>query len=236
MEIKKHIGIIKNTGTRVIVVFREISEEDRENCLVVESDHLPEYYAQTMNEIVNSSEAQQTVNFYEVLNRRYTADGTNFLHALHSGRYLTKRSVDDIDIVPQPGKRVPLRMINHTIKPYPTIEEPSKLDQINVDELKRAHILNSVELQPGQDPILLAKSLYAQAEELEAQAKVRRMHARTIAPDYVPPAKKRGIDKMTPEEKALSNKAKNAKREMRRAQSKQDAALTAQVLSSKPAE
>lgn len=233
MEIKKHIGIVKNTGTRVIVVFREISDTDREHCLVVESDHLPDYYSQTMNEIVNSSEAQQTNNFYEVLNRRYTADGANFLNALHVGKYLSKRHIDDIDLIPQPGKRVPLRMVNHAIKPYEEIKLPSELDAINVNEIKHESFLKTVQLEPGNDPMMLAKSLYEQAVLLEEQAAQRRAEARKIAPNYTPPPKTRvNYDKMTPEEKAASNKAKNAKRELRRAQSAKDATLTQKITKS----
>lgn len=231
MEIKKHIGLIKNTGTRVIVVFREISEDDRENCLVVESDHLPDYYAQTMNEIVNSNEAQNTTNFYEVLNRRYTTDGKNFLQALHTGRYLTKQSIDNIDMVPSPGHRVPLRMINHAIKPYPEEKIPvvKPIDAINVDVQKNENFLKSITLEDGQDPIMLAKSLYEQALALEEQALMRRKHARIIAPDYAPPKKKTGVVKMTPEEKALSNTLKNAKRRMRVKEAMTNAAIDATI-------
>ena len=48
---KKHLGIVKNTGVRVAVVFREMPD-DAENCLVAEIDRMPDKYHDAMYEII----------------------------------------------------------------------------------------------------------------------------------------------------------------------------------------
>ncbi len=55
---KKHLGIVTNTGVRIAVVFREMPD-DPDHCLVAEIDRMPDKYHDAMYEIINSSAAQK---------------------------------------------------------------------------------------------------------------------------------------------------------------------------------
>jgi hypothetical protein len=109
----KHLGT--NTGgTRLVVVFREIPD-DEEHCLVVETDSLREMYQDQFMREVNSKDAQATVNLYEVLERRQFGDGTQMLNSLHNQGLLRKYPVKEINMTPMTNRLVPLSMVNDQI-------------------------------------------------------------------------------------------------------------------------
>lgn len=181
MVIKKHVGIVNNLGSRVIVVFREIPE-DKEFCLVVEADRLPDYLADTLNDAVNSNEAQQTINLYDVLNRCFTPEGENLLSALHNKKYLVKKSVDDIIIVPSPGYRLPLRTLNDQISGTVSVDTTIK-NNMETKDAKDPVLANTVPIKENEDPLMVAQALLKQAELLEEEAKLKRRQAASICPE-----------------------------------------------------
>ena len=109
----KHIGQ-SNTGTRLVVVFREIPGAE-DHCLVVETDSLRDMYQDQFMREVNGKEGQGTVNLYEVLERRTFGDGTQMLNSLHTQGLLRKYLVSDVDMVPMTNRKVPLSMVNDQI-------------------------------------------------------------------------------------------------------------------------
>src|SRR5271166_1362075 len=110
-NLKKHQGQLSNTGVRVAVVFRKIPT-DPEYCLIVETERLPDSYHDYVIQTLNSKEASETNDFYEVLNRRTFPDGTNCLTSLHSRQFLRKEPISNVDMLPLPGQKVPLALIN----------------------------------------------------------------------------------------------------------------------------
>jgi len=110
---KKHVGR-NHLGTRLVVVFREIPD-DEAHCLCVESDSLPEMYHDQLMREVDSRDAQQTVNLYEVLQRRSFGDGGQMLNTLHSRGFIKKYPVEQIEMVPMPNRPVALSIINEQI-------------------------------------------------------------------------------------------------------------------------
>jgi len=86
-NLKKHSGQLANTGVRVAVVFRKLPN-DEQNCLIVETERLPDSYHDYVIQCLNSKEAMETNDFYEVLNRRTFPDGTNCLTSLHQRGFL----------------------------------------------------------------------------------------------------------------------------------------------------
>ena len=112
--LKKHAGTLNNTGVRVAVVFRKLPNDDS-NCLVVETERLPDSYHDYIIQCLNSKEALETNEFYEILNRRTFPDGLNCLTALHQRGFLRKVPVSNVTMFPLPGQPVPLELINATI-------------------------------------------------------------------------------------------------------------------------
>ena len=176
-NLKKHSGQLSNTGVRVAVVFRKIPN-DAENCLIVETERLPDSYHDYLIQCLNSKEASETNEFYEVLNRRTFPDGTNCLTSLHQRNYLRKEPISNVEMLPLPGQKVPLALINATIDK-------------KVDEYKaKQKGTTPVELppipaksEPVADSAAIAKGLILQAEMLEQDAAAKREEAYPLVPE-----------------------------------------------------
>ena len=193
-ELKKHVGKLNNTGTRVIVVFRTVPG-DPTHCLVVEADHLPDMYADNINSIVKSRQAQETNDLYDVLNRRTFSDGGNCLQTLHHMNFLRKVPVEQVDMLPLPGRAVPLSAINNEIDGTPQ----DSYVETNVEAA-------TVDMQVSD---LSADQLLTQAKELEDKAAALKEEAYVLEPDLRPG---RGRPQLTATEKQQRKQDRNAKR------------------------
>lgn len=172
----RHVGRLNNTGTKVIVVFRKVPG-DEENCLVVESDHLPDMYHDNMMTILGSREAQSVVDFYEVLHRNSFGDGGNCLQTLHETGKLNKVPVDLVEMMPYPNQPVALRTINNEIDGVPQ-QDPN---QVVVEEVRGDSLQKNDPAQPATDDDRRAAIRAAEAEIERALAKKKELEAN--APD-----------------------------------------------------
>lgn len=181
-RLKKHVGQLTNTGVRVAVVFRKIPN-DEEHCLVVETERLPDMYHDYMVECLNSRDASETNDLYEVLNRRTFPDGVVCLTALHRHGHLRKEKVSNITMLPLPGHSVPLSLVNAAIdNKLPATDETGSTT-------------TPVEEPALVDPTAVARGLIVQAEMFEteanrliADAKARREEAYALSPELKPTA------------------------------------------------
>jgi hypothetical protein len=199
----KHVGRIKNTDRKCIVVFRYIYDEkgnitDKEHCLVVDADALPDMFNQAIIDAVNSSEGQDTLNFYEVLARRSFSDGRNMLATLDATGRLNKYHTNDITMVPHPAHKISLTELNRELE---------KLDGVQTEEIATAKTIDTeargeanVELTVANDessdtgertPQQEAEMLRFQADRFEVQAKEFRAKADAIDPDSAKPRRGR---------------------------------------------
>ncbi len=201
-NLKKHAGQLLNTGVRVAVVFRKLPN-DENNCLIVETERLPDSYHDYLIQCLNSKEAKETNDFYEVLNRRTFPDGMNCLTALHQRAYLRKEPVSNITMLPLPGQAVPLALINATID--------KKVDEYIAKQAQPAAVPEPIAVIP-QDPFALAKSLIVQADLLEKEAAMKREEAYTLDPESRPG---RGRPALAEDAKALALEERKIKRRER---------------------
>ena len=202
-NLKKHQGQLTNTGVRVAVVFRKLPTDDTV-CLVVETERLPDSYHDQIIQILNSREASETNDLYEVLNRRSFPDGTNCLTSLHQRGYLRKEPVSNITMIPLPGHAVPLELINSTID--------KKVDEyVAKQKLNASSPSDSIEklVSATNDPKSVAQGLLYQAALLEKDAVTKREEAYVLCPDVRP---KTGRPPLRPDEKIQSIEARKAKR------------------------
>jgi len=225
---KKHIGILDNTGVRCIVVFREVPNDEK-FCLVVETDRIPDMYHDNLIEMVNSKESQEATDFNTILNRRTFSDGANALQALHYKGYLRKVAVDQVILTPFPGQNLPLELLNAQLK--------GTLDQYKEKEEKQAETNRAIEAKANPlssaDPKTVALGLLMQVELLETEADKKRNEAFELCPEMIPSSRKRrptkdegpkldedgnrlrGRPKLTKMERAISNEIKKEKRRLR---------------------
>lgn len=207
-NLKKHSGILKNTGVRVAVVFRKLPN-DSTSCLIVETERLPDSYHDYLIQTLNSREALETNEFFEVLNRRTFPDGTNCLTSLHQRGFLRKEPVSNVTMVPLPGQAVPLELINATID--------KKVDEYMANQA------NQTSTQPvdgavvDADPVAVAKGLIAQAELLEAEAAAKREEAYTMHPESRPGRGRPSLPEELKAQKAEERKIKRRERDQRKA-------------------
>lgn len=178
-NITRHVGI-DHLGNKLVVIFREIPE-DPEHCLVVQSSTLPDMYHDNLMNVVESQEAQQTHDLYEVLNRRVFGDGGQMLLTLHQRGLITKMKVDQVSLIPMANRKLSLREANAAIGSIVTAS-----GTVTDPDLPVARSL--VEQPPDanaearDDNKLRAQMLVEQARLLEADAKRVRDQAYSLDP------------------------------------------------------
>jgi hypothetical protein len=224
--LKKHAGQLVNTGVRVAVVFRKLPNDDN-FCLIVETERLPDNYHDYLIQCLNSKEAIETNDFYEVLNRRTFPDGLNCLTALHQRGHLRKEPVSNVTMLPLPGQAVPLALINATID--------KKVDEYIAKQKAQtpAQDITDVISKVTADPVGVAKALIAQAELLEKDAEAKREEAYALDPSSRPARGRPADPDEIKAEKLEERKEKRRERDRLRAAEakadKADAALDAKV-------
>ena len=202
-EMVKHVGRIKNTDRKCVVVFRYLYDEkgnitDKEQCLVIDVDALPDMFNQAIIDAVNSSEGQNTLNFFEVLARRTFRDGRNMLATMDGTGRLAKYHTNDIIMVPHPAHRISLTELNRELE---------KLEGVQTEEIATAKTMDTeargevdVELTVANNessdtgertPEQEAQMLRFQADRFETQAKEFRAKADAIHPDSAKPRRGR---------------------------------------------
>ena len=205
----KHVGQIANTGLKCIVVFREIYDDngnvqEPNNCLVVETERLPDMEHDDMVRVVESSTAQESEEFYTVAHRSIFADGINMLVKLNHHGYLKKYATDQILMTPNSYTSVPLSEINEIIRKQKTGMSPQDIQNSMVDDTDGAP-RTSTSLSQTQtndqsvntneqaiDDTTLAQTMLTQAETYEIEVLRLREEAYAMAPDLKP---KRGRPK-----------------------------------------
>ncbi len=220
-NLKKHVGRLGNTGVRVAVVFRKLPSDDV-NCLIVETERLPDSYHDTVIQCLNSKESFETNEFYEVLNRRTFPDGLNCLTALHQKGFLRKEPVDNIVMLPLPNQPVALALINATIDnklaEYNARQSGAPIrteDTRTLDEKKIAAEEMAARMQG--DTLSVAKGLLALADQLDEQATAKREEAYAMAPDLKPGRGRPAMAEDERAEKLEDRKTKRRERDQRKA-------------------
>ena len=194
----KHVGRVKNTGNKCIVMFREMYDErgnviDPNHCLVIETDRLPDMEHDDVVRVVESPAGQEASQFYEIAHRSMFADGRNMLVGLTQAGYLRKYATEQIELTPNSSTAVLLSEVNAVIR-----------GDVNED----GTIPDTAPAPSGDEALSdedIAKGLLAQADTMEAEAKRLREEAYTTAPSLKP--KRKTTAKKTTTKKTTTKKA-----------------------------
>lgn len=183
----KHVGQLVNTQKRVIVVFRELPD-DQNHALVVDTDALPDWMHDDMISSVESPSAQASANFYEYAERSVFTDGTNMLQTLHNTGKLIKTPTKNVKMTPNNSVAIALDEINDIIRDEgesaPVVApDPMQLQPASLQD-------NASAAKPGTpeplDDTALAASMVAQAAGYEAEAETLRTQAYEMDPSLKP--------------------------------------------------
>lgn len=197
MKNLKHVGKIKNTGSKVLVVFRTLPGESN-MALVLPTATLPDSYHDSIIQLVESERAQETNEFGEIMFIRRFPDGRPMLQAMQADGRLQKLPTSSVIMTPTLNDSVPLDELNSMIayqkncavddlaglvagaRPTDKTEEVVE----NIDEEEKLEILD----HPLSDRDL-ARSYRSQADALYKEAaKLRKQ-----ADELDPPQKKSSV-------------------------------------------
>ena len=204
----KHVGKLSNTGKKCVVVFRELPDEP-DQCLVVDTDALPDWMHDDIINAVEAPGAQASTNFYEYAERTVLTDGTNMLQSLHSTGRLMKTPTDNVSITPNNAIAVGLTEINNIVREEAgegaTVVAPPT-DQVTLAGKDTSTIVEDVTTtkEDGLSDTELAKQFLAQAKGYETEAKALKAQAYELAPGLKPGPKK-ATAKAEPQGKTVSS-------------------------------
>jgi hypothetical protein len=107
----KHIGRMKNTGAKVIVVFRTLPGESN-MALVLPVAQLPDQYHDSIMQLVETDQAQDAFEFGEMMFIRPFPDGRPMLQAMQADGRLQKVATDLVIMTPTTNDTVDLHQLN----------------------------------------------------------------------------------------------------------------------------
>lgn len=204
MQNLKHVGRIKSTGKKCLVVFRTLPG-DAFNCLVVTTENLDDSYHNALINLVESNAAQTANEFGEVLARSIFPDGTTMLPSLHVKGLLTKLPTGNVEMIPNSQTSVLLSELNQLIaeqrgvsvqdlaikndaKKNEEIQELATIKELPPEQENVSKTTSST-AKPADIPLTdedLAKKYRSDADRLSKEA----AQLRRMAEDLVPTKKK----------------------------------------------
>lgn len=171
MSTIRHCGLVRNTGSRVFVVWRTLPD-DYANCLVVYRDSIPEAYVQAVTDLV-MGRGQSSVDLWEVMHSVGYLDGRKMLDVLHNLGYLRKMRTCDIDIHTGGNVKIALDVLNDAIDQNAKTHEDGRVKDYNpFDDTKQdtkveeATIVQQL-IKQGTEYERLAKETLERAYNLE---------------------------------------------------------------------
>ena len=186
----KHVGQLKSSGRRCIVVFREVPDQI-DHCLVVDTDALADWMHDDMINAVESPGAQESGNFYEYAQRTMFTDGSNMLQSLHAKGLLMKQPVTNITMTPNGSVSIGLDELNKMISEQsggaPSVAPPVDPADLTMAGKGENPVPNTVaEPQAPIDDTAMAQGLLNQAISFENEAKALREQAFEMSPEIKP--------------------------------------------------
>jgi hypothetical protein len=166
----KHIGRTKNTGVKLLVVFRTLPGESH-MALVLPTANLSDSYHDSIMTLVESDQAQDAFEFGEIMFTRTFPDGRPMLQAMQADGRLQKVPTDSITMTPTTQDSIDLSQLNILIAEqkncavddlYTFVSGAPKKSDATVEDIAKVN-----DLAPTVDPDIPA-SLRAQASNDQA--------------------------------------------------------------------
>jgi hypothetical protein len=183
----KHVGKISSTNSRCVVVFRHIYDAngniaDRDNCLIFESDRLPDAEHGELIKIVESETAQSTGDLFNVLSRTRLGNGNTALQWLASQNRLRKIPTKDVHMIPTSTMSIPLNKLNRIIELTKSGMSQAEIENVIANENDKTTEMPQIDNRTDSvlDDESLAASYISQAEMFESQAAELRNKAKEL--------------------------------------------------------
>ena len=190
----KHVGKVKNTGARVLVVFRTLPGESNMS-LVLPTATLPDQYHDSIMKLVETEQAQDAYEFGEIMHIRPFPDGRPMLRAMQQDNRLQKVATDNVLMTPNPNAEVILADLNVmvaeqkncTIDDLCTFVKGGEAEKVKAQtKSPKAPEAAPVKIQAADNAVLsdsdIAKSYRSQADALYKEAAQLRKQADELDP------------------------------------------------------
>ena len=190
----KHVGKVKNTGARVLVVFRTLPGESNMS-LVLPTATLPDQYHDSIMKLVETEQAQDAYEFGEIMHIRPFPDGRPMLRAMQQDNRLQKVATDNVIMTPNPNAEVILADLNVmvaeqkncTIDDLCTFVKGGEAEKVKAQtKSPKAPNAAPVKTQAADNAVLsdsdIAKSYRSQADALYKEAAQLRKQADELDP------------------------------------------------------
>lgn len=191
MKSLKHVGRMKNTGAKVLVVFRTLPGESNA-ALVLPTTTLPDQYHDALISLVDSEQAQDTNELGEIMFHRRFPDGRPMLQAMQADNRLQKVPTDNVIMTPTLSDSIRLDELNVLIAQQRNCAVDDLAGFVTggktrvESEKPAAKVETQSEVLSDQD---LAKRYRSQADALYKEAAVLRKQADELDP----PVKKKSV-------------------------------------------
>lgn len=112
----KHIGLLKDDGAKVAIIFRTVPEEP-EYCLVIGPKFLSDVYHNAFMRALESAEGQASFELGTYIARQKFPDGIDMLALLHNDNYIKKMPTANVIVTYGPGEegKIALDKLNEMI-------------------------------------------------------------------------------------------------------------------------
>lgn len=180
---QRHIGKLRNTEQRCIVVFMQVPGRE-DHALVVVTDGLNNRIEQSLMSIVESNEGQHEQDLGVVLGRRVMPDtGERVIEALHNRGLLRAVPVDQVMMLPRPNMPFPLRSIIEQMGRHIPGSTPATVQAEAERYNPHVHNSNALDIETKT---AIARNLLAEADLLAAEVNLKREKAYAYAPNLRP--------------------------------------------------
>lgn len=200
MRSLKHIGRIKNTGAKTLVVFRTLPGESNMS-LVLPVAQLPDQYHDALMNLVETDQAQDAFEFGEIMHIRPFPDGRPMLRAMQADNRLLKVPTDTVIMTPTTNDNILLADLNTLIAEQknctiddlctfvsgaPQAKSEAKSNAAVKENIPGVDSPSPIRAQAATDAVLsdkdIAKSYRSQADALYKEAARLRKDADSLDP------------------------------------------------------
>jgi hypothetical protein len=193
MQNLKHVGQVRSSGRRCLVAYRTLPG-DAYHCLIIPTESLPDSYHDALIKLVESNAAQNSFEFWEILQRSTFPDGSTMLVSLHSKGFLAKVATDDIEMIPDSHNSIRLSELNSiiaqqrgvSVQDLAVLPEEQKGKVTEVASVSEVPTPVSIPVEEPLTDEMLAAKLRQDALRLGEEVKALLAQAEMLSPSIQP--------------------------------------------------
>ena len=188
-NIKKHVGKVKSTDKRCVVVFMQLPD-NKHKALIIDVEALQPRYEQILLAVVDSAEGQQENDLAAAMARRTVQEtGRTVLEEFHNLGLMRTEPISNIIMMPRPNTPFPLVDILEQLGRLSDAVVAPVVENDN-SEVKYNPIVSNMNAADEEKRQQMAMNFIAEADMLDQEAAKKREQAYQYAPELRPKQRK----------------------------------------------